>query len=606
MTTSSTNGHLSAEDDREIHRRVREVLNAIAEIPNRDEAQSSLFAPDTGPPPHDIDRHPEDPHGALHRSAEMVTDPELIRRYMVDLGITTHAIGDVQFDKLLRRILHGITGTRAGAITAPAQIAAGAQEKISASTTSAVQKILADRRADGMKADRLEEEKRPRLLQRVEENKSAVGVRELALEREEVAVADARRKEAEKKKAQESLKPNPIRAPHVIGGLMQWVRLPLWMAILSLAIDILLGALMLQGPISDLINTTEIGSYAIAIGISTTLGLASAAAGFALAAIRLPGKVIGAFFVTVFALLVVKLIGSLDALRLDHQSGIETLTVATLASCYVAALTGYAIAAWEDFAQQRKAIIPILDAQAQLIVDAGSDLGDAVKRRDDAGVQLAEAKKELRDAEAALEGLYVEIEGLQDSAVRADAAAQQRETEGILAVIESETIAAGAKTHVGQEVAAHEEWASAAAWFGREKTRAEKLPEEHQVRPPMPAVQLTVETPEPQNLTGLQKAAIAALALGALAGVLGAFTGVLAGLITMGVAAGVAAILLMLGGRRPQHAVAGAGDGTAAEWAATPPPIASPADESNPFYRWQPSYMVNKYRSGGPSGGERQ
>jgi hypothetical protein len=131
------------------------------------------------------------------------------------------------------------------------------------------------------------------------------------------------------------------------------------------------------------------------------------------------------------------------------------------------------------------------------------------------------------------------------------------------------------------------------------KTRAEKLPKDWEVRPVVETSQQTSEA----GLTGLQKAAIACLGLGALAGVIGAFTNLIAGVIVMGVAAGLASALLLVGSWRPGRR-ARAGGGAVTDTA--PPPIDSPADQENPLYREQPSYMVAKYRSGGPAGGERQ
>jgi exonuclease VII small subunit len=567
------NGHVPDGDD--VIRQARERLAEIGQVPHDTAAPLSHAdapAADGGRARSDI-RHPEDPPGAYRDTAREVCDPEEIRVSAVATGKASQAIGSEVFQHWLQRAFKGICGVRSGAITGPARAAGGEQLKISATTSKDVKQIVVDRYADGLKADRLEADAIPRASEKVDRAKAEVKQAE-----EHLWAAQSLVDEVRTEGVQEDARP---------GGVMQWVRLPPRAAIAVTALDIAITTVVLEPPVSDLIDTQlPYGSFLIAAAVSASLIVASAAAGFALAAIRLPGRAVGALMVGVFAVIMLKLVGGLDALRAGSESGVETLTAVTLASCFVAALTSYAATTWHDFTLRRDRIL-----------EAGTPLGDALDARKKARTADEAATSDLAQAEAELEGLWAEIERLRDSAARADAAALTREQQGIAAGVEFATIDSRARTGVAQEVAANEEWAFSMALLAYEKARAEEPPEGDLVQDPdAPTTPLAADG-ESHRLTGLQKAAIGALGAGGVGGLL-------LGPIPLVAGAGIAAVLLLLGARRQSRsdAVAVDDDGPPSG----PPPIGSPASDDDPLYIRQPDHMVAKYGDGGAMTGEHQ
>ncbi len=564
-TFETTNGH--APEGADVLREKLAALGRLGDLPEREAFEQFRLLGEDSSPPHNIKRHPEDPVGAHAAMAREVCDPELIRVYAVHTGKASQAIDPGTFDRLLRRAYRGIARVRAGAILGPARAAAGEELKISATTATDAKRIVADRAADGLRADRLEAYWVPRGELKVRDAKQQREEAEANLAEADALVADVR--------------PAGINPTEPRGGLMEWVRLPPKIALGVGILDIGVTTVVLQPAIAELIPTSELGSYLIAAGISSATILASGAAGFALAALRLSGKVIAAFMLVLFGAIMYKLVGGLDALRAGLDEGVETLTAATLACCFVALLTGYATAAWQDFKRRR-----------ELIEAAGSTLGDALAAREQARQALEQAVQDEQTARAELEALHGQIEDLRDSATRADAAALAREAQGTSAEVEIARIDAVARTGVAQEIAANEDWAVSAARFEYERTRAEELPHGERVQAPM-LVGVPAATTQ-RGLTTLQKIAIGALGAGAAGGLLLTPWAVPVG-------AGIAAILLVIR-RRAGGASGPVEPGTVSG----PPPIGSPADDTNPFYRRQPTRMVAKYRDGGGSVGERQ
>ncbi len=605
MTTYSSSNGQTVRDEDAIRDQVARLLKQAGYRGGGDISQVQLYLrlQDDGRPIHEVKRHPEDPGvSALHLTASEVCDPELIRKALVDFGISMQAVGETAFGEILDWIVDGITGTRVGAITGPAQVAAGEQQKTVKTTDNDVAAIVADGNGDALKADRLEGTTRPRLEDEIRKDEENVARLTEKRDVDRTRVAEGRKHHHER---EPDHKPKLLVPPRCAGDLMQWVALPVWLAVLAVLLDVGNGIFTLQAPISNVVNTSEWGSYALAIGVSVVLGLASALAGFALAAIRLPGRIVGAIFVAAFIAMMVELVTGLDALRLSEPIGAETLTVATVASCYVSALTGYAIVVWRDYAPQRAVLVAVIAAQTEVAVAAaGSELGDAVKVLQETEVELEAATESLTGHLAKLDELDEEIERLRDSEARVDVVARRRESQGIVADVETATIIAVANTHIQQEVAATKLWGRAMAWAAWRKTRAEELPEGYEIREPGAAKTPAPEAIPEEGLTALQKAAIVSLLIGALSGMLGALTSLAVGVIVMAAAAAIAAVLLLLGARRRRP-----GAGAAASpvgWPAEPVRIVSPADESGSEYREQPSYMVPKYRSGGPAGGKRQ
>jgi hypothetical protein len=569
-TENRTNGR-DPGHDQHVRDRLRR-LNDIGDVGNIEHPAGtySRKTRDAAGPAHDRERHPEDMPGALHETAREVCDPESMRVGFVDTGKSCQALDPEVFEPLIDEVVDGITGVRAGAIIGPAQVAAGERLKIVESTQKEIAQLVSDRAANGMKAARLEKDEVPRRREAIAKQEIDVGQNKAAEEAAQARLVVERAKGF----------PRDWRS----GDLLHWVALSPLGGLTLAVVALFANTILLQAPLSSAVNVSEVGSYALAGGLSLTFEFASAAAGYVFASLRLPARVAGTVFVGLFALIMYKLVGGLDALREYKASGVETLTAATLASCFVAGLTGYAMATWNDFHHHR-----------ELVLAAGTALGDALGLRDMARELRVASDATLAEMKHGLNELYAEIETLRDSAARADAAAAGRGAEGIKAEVEVDTISAVANTQVNQEKAANGRWGKAVALLAYYKARAEKLPLATDIQ--LPIDHPTAVTTGEGGLTGLQKAAIAALAAGAAGGVI-------VGPLVLAVGAGLAAILL-LPFPRIWH---GFGRRRASDAVVPPemPPINSQADHDNPMYLHQPDHMVAKYRRGGPSSGERQ
>lgn len=567
---ATSNGHSPDNEDL-----VRETLKQLGEL--RSELTHSEvewiqqeFFPGGDSPPHNEKRHPEDPPGALEDAAEEVADPERIRVKGAKLGKALQAISEPVFGRLVPKLYRSVHDVRGGAISGPATVEGGEQIEIEKTTPSDIAQILADGQADAAKADRLEQQALPRAKAKVEKREGELKEAEGALAKATEGLDKARPADGR------------VGTPH--GGLFEWVRLAPRLALVLFISDVIVTIVTLQPNVSNLINTTEIGTYLISAGISVSLIGASALAGFALAAIRLPGRVVGVLLVGLFVLLMLKLAGGMDAIRQGSAQGVEVLTATTLAAAYVGLIAGYAAAAWRDFKPRRK-----------LILAAGTQLGDAVQARDEARTGLELANAALKQAEAELEGLFAQIEQLRDGAIRALGAALKRQGEGTAAAVKYATIKALAKVHLDQERAASD-WAVTIATLAREKARVEELPEGDAVRLP-DAADAPPVTASDRGLSGLQKAALAVLGLGSALGL------VLLSAIPIGVGGVIAAVLLLLGGRRWQR---GKRDQTAVQVLPKPAVIGSPASDDDPEYRYHPDHLDPKFRDGGSLPAEQQ
>jgi hypothetical protein len=562
---------VAATDSRADGRQPDDRLRRLTQVGSLDDPTGSDRERDTNDDHvHDKDWHPEDPPFAFRDTAREVCDPEQIRIGLVDTGKASQAIDPETFEPLLNEVVDGIYRTRAGAIIGPAQLAVGERLKVSESTEIERQQIMRERGADGDKADRLERNEAQRLDKEIAAQQAEISQKEEE-NRETKSALDAERA----KGYPEGWRP---------GDFLHWVTPPLWAAITLMLIALAINTVLLQGPVSKVVNVSEVGSYLVASGLSVTFEVASAAAGYVLASLRLPGRLGGSIFIALFALIMLKLVGGLDALRESKASGVETLTAATLASCFVAGLTVYAMTTWKDFQLDRR-----------LVLGVGTDLSDALDLHRIAKKNLGAAKDKLGELKQALIGLYAEIERLRDSAARADAAALDREALGTKAAVEADTIGAVATSHVLQEKAANLQWGKGMALLAYFKARREKLRPEAEIHLPTddPGSKRTSE----MRFTSLQKLAIAALAAGAIGGsVLGP--------LALAVGAVIAAILLLpfgdIGGRRGRR---------------KPPPetelhetpsIDGQADPDNPLYKSQPDHMVAKYRGGEAPPGQHQ
>lgn len=518
---------------------------------------------------HNRARNPDDPPAAFHRTAREICDPSEIRANLVDTGTTAQALDQAAFERSLDEVVGGIYRTRAGAVVGPAQAAIGEQLKISDSTETERLQIEDDGAADTAQAKRLEEHEVPRLAAEVERRKADVASKEAAT-REAAATLDAERANG----YPEGWRP---------GDLVQWVDLHPLVAVALALIALLINMFLLQKPVSKVETMPELSTYLVAAGLSLTFELTSAAAGYVFASLRLPSRLAGTIFVALFVAIMVKLVVGLDALRESKHSGVETLTAATLASCFVAGLIGYATAIWRDFHHHR-----------ELALAAGTALGDAVKLRSVARKALKASVAALDKSKQDLVELYSEIERLHNSAARAKAAAHGREAAGIKAEVRADAINGIATIQVEQERAAHLEWGRGMALLAYLKARFERLPDrEDEQRSDATAPTFAYGE---SGVTRL-RLAIVALATGAI-------VGFATGLVPVAVAAAVAALLLLLPLsavlRRLRHQESSP---------ETPPksqPIDAQADRKNKSFLPQPDHMVAGHARGDASPGERQ
>jgi hypothetical protein len=546
-------------------------------------------------PPHKAKRHPEDPPGAYQGAAEEVCDPEQIRRNAERFGKASQAIDPEWFEWLARPLYRGVHDVRTGAIVGPARREVGEQLKVAASTEAAIAEIEQEGIADGEKADRLKAE----VIPRVEQDLSDSEAKEKAAE-ERVAAAreDVSRVRAEEEERRARLKLEPRESMwrrwlrESGANLFSRVRFTAGKAWLVFLVEMIGSAFLLAPDVADVINTSYESGLAISAVISIAMLAAAFAAGMGLAAVRLPGWVVGLSIGAAFSAILVKFVPALDALRLAKDTGVETLTAATLAAFLIAMVSGYALATSDD---QRRALEEE-DEEHELLKRAGTPLGDALDVLAEEKEKHQEAKKDRNRLEELLAALWAKVEDLRDKASRAGADAERRRQKGIEAEVEAETVRAIAESGIEQERAAAE-WAYLIALASQEKARVEELPRVPET--PRPAVR--AEAVESGGRSGLSLLQILALLIAAAGGVASLFLG----LIPLGVSIPIAALLVLLDRQRDARR------GPKEDRVPPAPPdqrprIVTPADDENPLYIHQPDHMVPKYRDGGAGTGERQ
>jgi hypothetical protein len=543
------------------------------------------------PPPHDFERHPEDPPGAYRLAAEEVADPEKIRRGANNFGMASQAIPSDRFRSLARRLYQRVHEVRIGAIVIPARREAGEKLKHSAGTDAEIAKIRAEGIADSEKADRLETDVVPRV-----EKEHEKAAREVEEKKERVA---STRRELGRVRAEEAqLRGRRAEEPRSWSWKLNWLRLvwvnllartgyssrKAWMTFLA---EVGASSFLLAPKIADVVGVSFLEGLAISFAISIAMLAVAFAAGAAVAAIRLPGWLVGVAIVAAFAGILIKFAPALDVLRRSGDGGVEVLTAATLAAFLIAMISGYALAAAAD--QRRE--IEAEEDEARLLKRAGTPLGEALEVLSERTEEYEHAKLRHDHLRKLLDALGQKIEDLRDFASRAPAKAAERKREGIEADVEAATIRAIAAAGVKQERAAAE-WAYLIALAAHDKARLEGLPEF--VVPEVPTLARAAEGAGRRSgglslLLGLALATLAASGVASL----------MVGPVALGVGIPLAVLLVLLD--RSRGGPGGPGG--------PPAPVDSiipPADGDDPLFRYQPDHMRSKYRNGGARVGQRQ
>jgi hypothetical protein len=541
-------------------------------------------------PPHAVKRHPEDPPGAYQGAAEEIVDPEEIRRNANWFGKASQSIDPEWFEMLTRALYRSVHDTRIGAITIPGLRDAGKQLKAVTSTDAAIAEIQSEGNADAAKAARLETVVVPRVERELEDAEAALREADQKVDHARPECARVREEEKEKRTRKEVEQPRPS-----LGGwsrrsgrnLFSRVRLSFWKAWLTFLAEVGGSAYLLAPNVADVVGTSYWTGLGISIVISIAMLSAALAAGIGLAAIRLPGWVVGGAALAAFGAILVKFVPALDALRHAGESGVETLTAATLAAFLISLITGYALATAEDNSDTTAAE----HEEADLFRQAGSPLRDALEVLGEAQAAKEAAEEERSRCDTLRLALWEKVEKLTDDAARAAAAAERRRQEGIEAEVEVETIQATTQAAIEQEEAAAE-WAYLIALAAHEKARVEELPD--------PAAPTAVSpyphpTGDSGGLSAPQKLALAVAAGSGIASLA-------LGLIPLGVGIPLAALLVFLD-RRSKATVHTEGGGITID---RHPRVMAPADSENPLYRYLPDHMVPKYDDGGADAGQHQ
>ena len=599
MSESSNSGHVKgAKGDgvgAEMYERLRAVGRGEIRYENaytNGEGVAIRKAAETKEPPHAVKRHPKDPPGAYQGAAEEVADPEQIRRNADRFGKASQAIDPEWFEWLTRPLYRSVHDVRIGAIVGPARRRVGEQLKRSATTEATIEEIQREGIADEEKAGRLQSEVISRVERELMEAENAVKQADAQVE---AAGEDAGRVRAEEEERRARREDAPRRPPlkawlnESTRNLFARTRFSPWKAWLVFLVEVLGSAYLLAPNVADVVGTSFGEGLLISAVISVAMLAAAFAAGMGLAAVRLPGWAVGLSIVAAFGAVLVKFLPALDALRLADESGIETLTAATLAAFLIAMVSGYAMATAEDQSQAQEAE----QEEAALWKKAGTPLGDALEILDKAKEKLEQAEQKRDRLEKLLSALWDQVENLRDKASRAGALAERRRQEGIEAEVEAETIRTVAEAAIEQEEAAAE-WAYLIALAAQEKARAEELPKVPETPPPAGPEVMRIGPEGSGDLSLLQKLALGIAAAGGVAGLF-------LGLVPLAAAVTVAAVLALLDRRSAQTSHGGS----------APPPdrrrrIVPAADGDNPMYIHQPDHMVPKYGDGGAGAGQRQ
>ncbi len=543
--------------------------------------------------PRKVDRHPEDPVNALPDAGQEVADPERIRVKAAKLGITSQAVAPDYFEWLTRPLYRAVHDVRSGAVVMPGQREAGDRLKFAARTGADAEKILADGVADAAKASRFGEEVIPRTKQELESAKEEVAAASERLDRSRRRVEELRESDDENGitagGARSRARSGSRFAIEARGGLFGRLSLTPRKALLVFIVEILGTTLILSAGVSDALEQPRGISAAIAAGVSVTLLVASFVAAIALAAIRMPGRVVGLLALGVYVAILYKFVPGIEELRAAEGSGQTAMVTATLTACFVAGFTGYVTAVGDDRREEHDA--------RELRREASTPLGHALVELREAEEEHERAQRRCAAHEHELSRLFGEVEELHDASERSKAVAEERVAAGVEAEAEAATLEALSNAGVDQELAAGR-WATLIALLAHEKTRLETMPDEGEP--------LRVSATGPgsgragggDGLSGMQKGALGVLGVSGL----GSF---LVGVVSLGVGVPLAVALVLLDQGRRLTRAQGGGEGEG-ERRTEATPLVSPASDDNQFYIHQPERMVPKYEDGGSTPGEKQ
>jgi len=538
-----------------------------------------------GPAEEKTKRHPEDPPDAVADAGQEVAEPEQIRIKAARLGMAAQPIDSGYFRTLVRRLYRSVHRVRAGAVVMPGQREAGDQLKISAATDVAMEGIRADGAADERKAGRIEEKSVPRTEKELEDAKEEVKttkkelegrrrrVEELQEDDEQVEGTTRIRRSSEQRRAWEGK-----------GGLFGRISISTGKTTGIFIAEVVATTLVLSTKVADVFEAPLELAIPIALALSLAILVASFVAAMAAAAIRLPARIVGLLLVAAYLAVLFKFVPGLDALRESDSEGVQAMTAATLAACFVAGFTGYVTATREDRREEVE--------ERELKKSAGTPLQHALQELAEAEEAYKRAQRRAAQTEAALSQLWEEAERFHDSADRAEVAAMKRGRLGIEADVEAATLEAIAATGVDQEDAAAE-WATVISLVAHEKTRLEELPDERDIQ-----LRLLLEDARSsggnEGMSTLQRIAAGVAGGGALASL--AFGVVPIGI---GVSAGVLLYLLDRVGRSAGADLDGEPEPVAAG-------IVSPASDEDKGFEHQPDRTRPGYRNDGAKSAERQ
>lgn len=548
---------------------VRGKLESFLAAENTDRPLEAEGDDLTGPATvlHGVERHPDDPPGALKTGVGegSLLDPDAMRVNAVDVGITEQAVEPGAFFPLLEAEYGGLVGIRRGAVTGPALEEAGRLSAKEAATDREVAALTADGLAAADAAARHEVEVQPRLKDEAKDAKDAY----------EKAVAE--RDAFEDQAMQDPTYWTDAGAvdPTPAGGPLHWLALGANRAILAFIAEVVLGGLILSGPVAEtFVIDFPFGSLLVAMALSAGFVILGFALGKVLDATRLPVRVVAGLFVLAGGYILWKGTGALDALREGERDKAKTiLTCGTLSAVYVATLTSYAASVYGLFQRRRELIASI---------PTPTDLWR--KRWQAHEAKVAETKQRLEQGETAVQSGHDHIDERKETAAGTDGRCRQREADGVTAAVGYETLKAVTGVHVAQEVS-NRDAAVTAAKLAHTKIRAEAYPE--------PGSVATTRWPglaaeQAGGLSVFHKWAIACLLVGAIGGLLGSQ-------IALTLGAATAAVLLLLG-------LSGCAPGRTAKPPTAIPPVkqappvsTSPGIEEAPGWKQPPRTTRPKY-----------
>ncbi|HEX8645502.1 MAG TPA: hypothetical protein VF715_01290 [Thermoleophilaceae bacterium] len=567
--------------------------------------QERVRDPGMGPAPHDVERVPGLPEDAPRRAAEHINDPETQRGIAYETGRRLHPIpGDYLFDGgHVDELYDGLKGIRRGAVLQPPQREAAELLKVIDGAPTDMAGEVARGQADLERAARLLQDKRPELVEAVEETEAEVEALEGSLDQAEADVDDALRAagdlEAHRRAAEaEDAKRSTTSAPAERDRRSVFELLPISPKMLAIVapVEIATSTLLLQGPISDMVaTTTPVDSYLISAGVSTALLGLGLVAGYVAVALHLPTRLAGLLCVLLCAWLLSRGATDMDLIRMDDENGVKLLTTATMATIVIAGVTAYATTrykAYRAISQEPDVLTVLGEIGVRLPIDHPVTVPLRVRDRIEA--KLAAKRTELRERKGALAKLDEMLDALRTSYEQTPRRVLAAKKVGIEAEAEAAGLVAVTETALAQEEA-HTEAAKAAVRIGHSLVRAEEIPEE----PPLDSrldVRVYGSRPEGEEDTAWQKRlAIAVLAAGLVPAVL-----------IPSIPAGVAGALVAAG-LWPLRAIRRRGGGAQAQVALDQrPPIESPAGEEDPFWRYQPSRTRSKWRRGETAPTERE